>query len=182
LAYDGSELRPHFLRTKFGLKGDGVAIFRGPCHVDDQLVDLEDREKGAFIHSRDMLHLIAELFQVDLPSMVLLQRLTASLIADRVRASLDPMSPSVVRRGDDVYVGNGKLTVSIATVSPVSALMHFGINIDTRDTPVETSGLAPLGIDEQEFAEGLLSDLQAEIRAIIGAACKVRPVFEGPRP
>ena len=179
--YDGLQLRAHFIRGTFGLEGDAAVVFRGRCDVlIDGLVDLEDREAGAFIQSNDMLHFMLELFQSDLSRMVLLQRLLTSMVADRVRSELPSDHPGDVRRsGDDVYVGDGKLTVSIATVSPVSGLIHLGINVDDRDTPVKTAALGPLGIDPGDFAGGLLSDLVTEVDAMRRAVCKVRPAHGG---
>lgn len=179
--YDGMQLRPHFIRGAFGLEGDAAVIFRGGCDVQiDGLVDLEDRESGAFIRSNDMLHLMLELFETDLSRMVVLQRLLTSMVADRVRAALKPDVAATVRRsGDDVYVGDGKLTVSIATVSPVSGLIHLGVNVDDHDTPVKTAALGPLGIDPDSFATGLLDDLRGEIEGMRRAVCKVRPAHGG---
>lgn len=176
LPYDGTQLSPHYLRARFGIGGDAAVLFRGPCHVDEALVDLEDREQGAFIHSRDMLHLIVELFGVGLEPMVLLQRLVACMIADRVRNALPAGSIPVLRRGDDVYAGAGKLTVGIATVSAVSGLLHTGINVTGEGAPVQAAGLLELGISPGPFAEGLLGDLVDEIASVIAASCKVRPV------
>lgn len=180
--YDGTQLRPHFLRHQFGLRGDAAVAFRGSCRVEiDALVDLADREAGAFIASRDMVHVIVEQFQPDLVRMILLQRLLTSLVAENVRSRLAPEVAARVRRqGDDVYVGSGKLTVSIATLSPVSGLIHLGVNVDDRDTPVPTAALGPLGIGPAEFASAVLSDLAAEIEGVADARSKVRPVRESP--
>ncbi|MAG55045.1 MAG: hypothetical protein CMJ83_02015 [Planctomycetes bacterium] len=180
LDYVGIQLRPHFIRERFGLKGDAAVVFRGACRVEGTaLVDLEDREAGAFIASNDMLHLMLERFEPDLPRMVMLQRLLADLVASRVRASV-PEKAAVVRRdGDDVFVGDGKLTVSIATVSPVSGLIHLGVNVDDRDTPVTTAALDPLGIPVASFAQGLVDDLVHELDGIADAVSKVRPAHGG---
>lgn len=171
--YDGTQLRPHFLRTTFGVEGDAAVAFRGPCDVrGDALVDLADRSAGLFIRSSDMVHVIVERFDVDLVRAVFVQRLLAARCADRVReAAREP----VVRKGDDVYVGGRKLNVSIATVSPVSSLIHFGVNVDAREAPVAAIGLLDLGIDPAAFAEGLLSDLDAELEGVALAASKVAP-------
>jgi hypothetical protein len=59
-----------------------------------------------------MLHLIVELFGVDLITMVHLQRLTAAIIADRIRPILKDRNSTVTRSGDDVFVEGGKLTVA----------------------------------------------------------------------
>lgn len=175
--YDGTELRPHFLRTRFGVKGDAIVAFRGACSVVGRaLVDLEDRLADDVIRSHDMIHFIVERFGADLPEMVFLQRLVAALAADRLRAGLDPARAATVRRdGDDVFVGDGKLSVSIATVSPVSGLVHFAVNIDDRDTPVRTAALGPLGFPPEAFASGLVSDVAREIDTVIDALCKVSP-------
>lgn len=180
LAYSGRELRPHFIRTHFKVAGDAAVSFRGPCDVrGGALVDLEDRELGLFIHSADMVHFLVEIFGSDLTSMVLLQRLLATIVADRVRSALDPAIAAEVRReGDDVYVRSGKLSVSIATVSAVSSLIHFGVNVDTEGTPVPTAGLGPLGIDPAVFARGVLEDLRDEVRGVGSALVKVRPVHD----
>jgi len=176
--YTGPELRPHFLRHTFGIHGDAVVAWHGPCEVrGDALVDLEDRDAGDFIKSADMLHILVEQFVPNLSRSVVLQRLLASLAADLVRERCP--SRAVVRRGDDVYVDGGKLSVSIATVSPVSSLIHFGMNIDGRGAPVAVSELNALGIDPRDFAEVLLDRFASEIDGIIDATCKVVPAHPG---
>ena len=63
--YDGRQLRPHFLRKRFGVHGDAAVAFRGACDVrGEALVDLADREDGLFIRSGDMLHVLVSA-QVD---------------------------------------------------------------------------------------------------------------------
>jgi uncharacterized protein len=175
--YDGTQLRPHFLRARFGLKGDAVAAFRGRCEVrGGALVDLADREAGAFILSPDMLHVMIERFETDLVRGVLIQRLLAARCADRVRRAT---SQPVERKGDDVYVAGRKLNVSIATLSPVSTLVHFGVNVDATGAPVAAIGLKDLGIDVAAFAAGLLDDLDAELEGVADAASKVAPAHGG---
>ena len=51
------------------------------------------------------------------------------------------------RSGDDLFVGDGKLTVSIATISATSMKIHLGINITSKGTPedVETIGILETG-------------------------------------
>jgi uncharacterized protein len=172
--YDGSQLRPHFLRARFGVAGDAAVVFRGPAEVaGNALVDLEDRAQAAFIRSADMLHLMIERFEVDLVEGIFLQRMVAAIIADRVRAVT--RGRVVAREGDDVFVDGKKLTVSIATVSPVSTLIHFGINVDPAGAPVAATGLADLGIDPAAFASGLLDAIDAELEGIAAARAKVAP-------
>ena len=181
IVYDGTQLRPHFLRAAFGLAGDAAALFRGACEVPtENLVDLEDQEAGSFIRARDMLHVIVERFEPDLARMVLIQRLLAGIVADEVRAATDPEIAATVRRsGDDVFVGEGKLTVSIATLSPVSALIHFGVNVDAAGAPVRAASLGLLGIPPDSFGQRLLASLAAELEDVALAMAKVRPAHGG---
>jgi len=172
--YDGSQLRPHFVRARFGVAGDAAVVFRGPADVEGAaLVDLEDRARQHVIRSADMLHLIVERFEVDLLVGILVQRLLASIVADQVRAQAP--GRTVVRNGDDVRVDGRKLTVSIATVSPVSTLIHFGINVDPAGAPVPAIGLAELGIAPDAFAQKLLDALDAELEGVAEARSKVAP-------
>jgi uncharacterized protein len=175
--YDGTQLRPHFLRSRFGVRGDAAVAFRGRCEVrGPALIDLADREQGAYILSADMLHVMVERFDLDLVRAALIQRLLAARCADRVRkATAEP----VERRGDDVYVGGRKLNVSIATASPVSTLIHFGVNVDPTGAPVPAIGLKELGLDVAEFAAGLLDDLDRELEGVAEAASKVAPAHGG---
>lgn len=89
----------------------------------------------------------------------------------------------VRRNGDDLFLDRaeaipGKLSVSIATASPTSTLIHAGFNIRTEGTPVPTVGLSELGIDIPIFASELLNRYAAEVEDIFLARCKVRAVSE----
>ena len=89
----------------------------------------------------------------------------------------------VTRKGDDLYLTRtdgtpGKLSVSIATVSATSTLIHTGFNIETEGTPVPTVGLAELDIDVPAFASELLHRYTGEVQDIWLARCKVRAVAE----
>jgi uncharacterized protein len=171
--YDGSQLRPHFLRQRFGVAGDAAVVFRGPADVaGEALVDLEDRARENVIKSADMLHLMVERFEVDLVEGIFLQRMIAAITADLVRARTPR---AVARNGDDVRVEGRKLTVSIATVSPVSTLIHFGINVDPAGAPVPAVGLAELGVEPAAFAASLLDAIDAELEGIALARAKVAP-------
>ena len=179
IAYDGRQLKAHFLRSRFGVLGDAAVIFRGPCEVlEGELVDLADREAGLFIRSQEMLHLIVERFDPDLVRGVLLQRLIAACVEALLRRHLASSGLELRREGDDVFVGEGKLSVSIATVSPVSTLIHFGINIVAEGAPVKVAALAALGVDPESFAAELLAAVAEELEQVSAAVSKVRAVGE----
>ena len=78
------------------------------------------------------------------------------------------------RRGDDLYLGAGKLSVSIATRSAVSSLIHFAVNVTRAGTPVRTSSLADLKVDPAVFARDLLARSAREAASLHEARVKVR--------
>lgn len=168
--YTGPELRSLFLYEK-GIKGDGVLSWVGSCDVKTQdLVDAEDKVTNDFIKSKKMVHFVAEFFHKDVFFAICVQRLTAEIVID-VLNSLS--SKTFVRKGDDIYCDHKKLNVSIATVSPLSALMHFGVNIDSEGAPVPAVGLKDLNIDPDTFAKQVLSRLKEELESIYAASVKV---------
>ncbi len=174
LAYTGDALRSHWIYNSFDLLGDAVVAYCGRCHVElSEMVDLADVHEQASIYSENMLHFIIEHFQTSLEVMVLRQRLLTAQIKD---ALTDLTGKSFRRDGDDIYEGEYKLSVSIATVSPVSGLMHLGLNISSQNTPVPTRGLADYGIDPAVFAQRILQTYAAEIQNMRQAVCKVRAV------
>ncbi len=171
-AYTGSELRSHWIYSTQGLQGDAAVAFAGPCEVKlTEMVDLADVHANASIYSEQMLSIIIEHFQADLRSMILRQRLLTAQVKDLLE-SLGVMG--IRRSGDDLYDGEHKLSVSIATVSPVSGLIHFGINISSKNTPVKTRGLEDYDLDWRSFAEKLLENYGAEEMGVQGALVKVR--------
>lgn len=179
ITYDGRQLSPHWLYRQFDLLGDAVAAFTGPCRVElTEMVDLADVKAAAPIYSPLMLHCIAEFFQTDLELAVYRQRL---LIVTAKELLEEVTGQRVQRQGDDLYLSRpdgtpGKLSVSIATVSLTSTLIHTGFNIETEGTPVPTVGLAELGVDIPTFADELLRRYAAEVQDIWLARCKVRAV------
>ena len=84
------------------------------------------------------------------------------------------------REGDDLYSGNRKLTVSIVTASPVSVLLHMGVNWDSTGAPVSAIGLRDLGVEREqvgELAQEALGVFAREWASIERACTKVRPVL-----
>jgi hypothetical protein len=165
----------HFALRNYGITGDAIVAFVGPCLVaGDDLVDLGDEQAGEKIVAAAMVHFIVEHFGVPLPEAVWRQRVLAAVVAEDVAARTG--AARVRRRGDDVYVDEGKLTVSIATVSPTSALIHLGVNVDAAGAPVKTSDLNSLQIDAAEFAVAVMARYVEEVAAAAAARCKVRGV------
>jgi uncharacterized protein len=175
--YDGSQLRAHWLLSRFGLCGDAAVAFRGACAVRSaEMADLADLD-GPGIAANDMLHVVWESFATpDLLLAVHRQRLLAAQ-AGEVLAQLAP-NVRLRRDGDDLWLGDGKLSISIATVTPVSSLIHFAVNATPGGAPVPIVSLRDLGVDPRVFAHALLARLAAEQASIAVARAKVRPKGE----
>src|SRR5665648_555577 len=143
LNYDGSQLQSLFTYKNFGLMGDSMSIFRGSCRVEqDEMVDMEDVLAQDWIYSEDMLHFIVEHFEMDLEKTIIRQRLLISTIKEELE---DLGVKTLSRNGDDLYEADKKLSVSISTLSPVSTLIHCGLNVSNKNTPIPTIGLRITG-------------------------------------
>ena len=177
--YHGSELSPHWIYKNFKLKGDSTVAFVGECEVKlDEMVDLEDVINNEPIYSDVMLSFIEENFHSTLQEAIFRQRLLAGIVRDMIKERFPEVQ--ITRDGDDVYLNGKKLTVSIATKSPTSTLIHFGINVLPTHAPVDAAGLkSDLKIDDiKGFALELMKRYSEELSDIDFAASKVRGVFE----
>ncbi|OEF98516.1 DUF366 family protein [Desulfuribacillus alkaliarsenatis] len=177
--YDGTQLSSLFAYKSFNVQGDSIVAFRGKCDVTiDEMVDIADVKDKAFIQSKDMLHFIVEQFVIDLEKAVFHQRLLTTIVKEALELEFSERSEvqRVIRSGDDLFIMNRKLSVSIATLSPVSSLIHFGINVSSEGTPVPTCGLRDLQIEPEQFAKRVLDEYTSEIEGIYLARCKVRGV------
>lgn len=177
IKYTGKELAPHWIYKKFHMMGDSAVAFIGECEVNlAEMVDIEDVINDEPIYSKKMLNIIIEHFNIQLAEGVFRQR----LLITTIKELLENMFPSVrIRRnGDDLFINEKKLTVSIATKSVNSVLIHTGINIDPEGAPVDASGLqTDLGMtDVKAFADKLLNNYKEEVADILLATCKVRGV------
>jgi hypothetical protein len=106
--------------------------------------------------------------------MVLRQRLFIAIIHEMF---INEGVQGLIRAGDDLYLGEDKLSVSIATITRVSTMIHTGLNISSMHTPVKTISLPELGIlDIKDFANKIMHAYTTEINSICLARCKVRGV------
>lgn len=173
--YDGSQLRSHWIFDTIDVTGDTVLAFIGGCDVSlEHMVDLADKKQKCSIFSESMLHFIAEFFGPNMNEMILHQRLFVSILADAIRRHVKDVV--IVRKGNDLYDNDAKINVSIATASTVSTLMHVGVNIESRNTPVKTKGLKDYGVEPKMFAEEVLQEYKKEVEGMSVARCKVRGV------
>jgi hypothetical protein len=85
------------------------------------------------------------------------------------------LDKTAVRRvNTDLYDEDAKLSISVATLTPVSSVIHFGINISSANTPVKTKGLEDYGVDPPDLAKKVLERYSQDIEGIYKARCKVR--------
>ena len=172
--YTGEQLRSHWARRTFGVKGDCIVSFLGSCDVKPEfMVDLEDLESGSRIYSPLMLHFIIEHFGSDLRSGVLMQRLLAAIACEHLR---NASGLPILRSGDDLYLEKKKISVSIATCSAVSTLIHFGINVQTKGVPVLACGLEELGLKADVTAHHIMAGFAGEIASVEISRTCARPV------
>ena len=175
IEYTGKELHSLWIARTFNLSGDVLLGFIGPCNVPvENLVDQEDVRRGVGIRAALMLHFIAEHFDDSLDQAILRQRLLVCVTGELLRQRRPDLP--LRRRGDDVLVEDRKLSVSITTASPVSTLIHLGLNIDPTGAPVPAIGLAELGISPEEIAPQIMQGYVAELESCAAARCKVKAV------
>lgn len=177
IKYIGSQLAPHWIYKNYKIQGDAIVAFQGECKVDlTEMVDIEDVINNEPIYSKYMLSFITEQFGISLSEGVFRQRLLMCIIKEL----LEERGVFVKRNGDDLMIDGKKLSVSIATKSMTSILIHTGLNILSEGAPVKACGLySELGINNtKEFAIEVMNRYSEELEDIKFAATKVRGVVE----
>jgi len=155
--YDGSQINPSWAFREFAVKDSTIVSWVGPMDIQsDNLIDYED--VGLDIKGNKMLHFIVEHFDEQPGNLRLIyhrQRLLVMITRD----ILKDYSVDTTQDGDDIFIDNKKLSVSIASASISSMKIHFALNVTTQGTPddVETSALE----DNMDMNE--LSALQDKI-------------------
>lgn len=182
IKYIGSQLAPHWIYKNFHILGDAIVAFTGEMDVKiTEMVDIEDVISDSPIYSKKMVSFIIEQFGISLSECVLRQRFLICIIIEELRKILGDKF-KIRRSGDDIFVNiNGKdkkLSVSIATKSTTSGLIHTGLNIDPTGAPVDACGLTTdLGITNiEEFAQNIMKRYIEEDKEVFEATCKVRGV------
>lgn len=175
--YDGQQLSCQYAYLEHRLLGNSIIAWRGSCNVDSEyMADGEDLLAGETISSDEMIHFLVEIFDTKLVTAVALQRLLATIVRDEIY-KLSLYKPLEIRReGDDLFLGDRKLSISVAAQSPLSCLIHFAVNITNEGTPVKTGSLTDLSVDPVVFAKNVLSEFQKEYKSILEATYKVLPV------
>lgn len=171
ISYDGRQMDSQWAYRTFGVSGDSIVAFIGPCDIPpENILDLADAH--SVIRGPLMLHFIVEHFDRDLEKGVLRQRLLAGMVKEELESRV---RLQVRRDGDDLYDGEAKLSISIAALTPVSCKIHFAINIkEAKDVGVKTKGVEAYRIEPKDFAKAVLERYRRETVGIYEARCKAR--------
>lgn len=199
--YDGSQLVSLRSYLKHKILGDSIVAWIGACDIPfEHMVDGEDLNAGAAIRGDRMVHFIVEKFDSQLLAGVSLQRLLASIVKDYLVEKTGEAGQCLYRSGDDIYARSAhlkrlekfktplatkkaksqakqadpKLSISIATQSPISSLIHFAVNITNKGTPVRTLSLEDLDVEPKKFANEILKRFAQECETVREATMKVR--------
>ena len=145
--YDGSQINPSWAFQEFGIYGSSIVTWIGPVNITpDNLKDFAD--VGLEIKSNYMVNFICEFFDQQ-PTNMRVAYLRQRLLVMIFREILTEYGISTKREGDDIFVENRKLSISIASVSLSSAKIHFALNLEDKGTPndVETIGLFDIQVN-----------------------------------
>ncbi|HLB69874.1 MAG: DUF366 family protein [Candidatus Methanoperedens sp.] len=165
MKYDGSQIMPLWAYS-IGIKGDSMVLFHGPMDVAlEHMKDFEDRKEEKAIKGDDLLHIIIEKF--DSPASMRLAYYMQRLLVVCIRDVLMNHGVQTARKGDDLFIEDRKLTVSIATAGISSEKIHCGINITTQGTPedVRTASLEESDLKDwkpiaREISETFLREIE----------------------
>ena len=181
--YNGDQLTSQFNYRTTGIVGDSIIAFIGEMGVSpSHMVDIEDVVANDFIYSPKALNFIIELFDINIETTALYQRAFMRIIVEQLKESILLTEGSLRLHGDDIYLDRpntppAKMSVSIATVSKVSGLIHAALNIELSDKiPVFASCLTELGLSEKQvnvFAYKCGSDFQKFVADIKRCKYKV---------
>jgi hypothetical protein len=171
LVYDGTQLCSHFAYKNFNISGDSIVGFSGPVNVRlSEMVDIEDVIAKEPILSDLMLNFIIEVFDFELKGLICLQRLFICILKELIEKD---SGKSIERKGDDLFFSGRKLSVSIATKSPISGLIHTALNIKNTGTPIPVASLEELNIEPHNFALRAMESFAREYESVLFARTKV---------
>ncbi|MBQ9160023.1 MAG: DUF366 family protein [Methanobrevibacter sp.] len=158
--YDGSQINPSWAFQEFSIYGSSIITWIGPVNITpDNLKDFAD--VGLEIKSNNMVNFICEFFDQQ-PTNMRIAYLRQRLLVMIFREILTEKGIKTTREGDDIFVDERKLSISIASVSLSSAKIHFALNLEDKGTPgdVDTIGLYDIKVNgKQVFTEDNLLDL-----------------------
>ena len=156
--YDGSQINPSWAFQEFKVKDSTIVSWIGPMNIlGDNLIDYED--VGLDIKGDKMLHFIVEHFD-EQPGNLKLAYHRQRMLVMITRDKLLDYGIKTTQDGDDIFINDRKLSVSIATASISSMKIHFALNITTKGTPSDVNTSA---LDDECMTLSEIEQLQDEI-------------------
>jgi len=159
--YVDGTLRSGFFKSE----KDYIVSFIGNADVTfDGMCDRDDLNTEAPFIKGYMLHFIAEFKNTTLQEMMLYQRLFARIVYDELRSST--ICSQLRITGNDIYVGDRKLSVGIATSTITNTqIMHYALNITKGDCPLDVEYLSRIApnIDPRSFSINLMKIFNKEV-------------------
>lgn len=167
--YDGSQINPSWAFQEFGIYGSSIITWIGPVNITpDNLKDFAD--VGLEIKSNNMVNFICEFFDQQ-PTNMRIAYLRQRLLVMIFREILAENGITTKREGDDIFVEDRKLSISIASISLSSSKIHFALNLEDKGTPddVETIGLYDIKVNNQQVfnEDNLLNLIQNTVNRFI---------------
>ncbi len=176
--YTGEQLKPLWIYENTSLLGDALVAWVGEASVGlDHMIDMEDVKNKDWIYSTQMVHFIVECFHQNVITMTAFQRVMVFCLYESLVPFLKPdrlKEDLWVRKGDDWYFNKKKLNVGIATQSPTSGMIHIGVNVSSKETPVPTIGLEDFSVPVEKWVNTYLELVKLEWDSIVESTFKVK--------
>lgn len=192
LKYNGTQLTSMF-PYKLSKGTSNIVAFRGPMDVRiGEMIDSEDVVKNDPIWSDDAINFILELPFTNIVGAVAIQRTIIHLFAAYFNDLKQNKDVPLYVDGDDILSGYDtsykKYSVSIATQTAHSSLIHIGLNLHAgKKAPKFAGNLADFFLNTPESSSSKLTKeedlmrilshiIKEELNSIYSATLKVLPL------
>jgi len=154
LTFTGEQLHSLFAYDNYNILGDSIIAFIGACDISlKETVDLETQKARKYSYVPKMLHFLCEHFEVDVEKAILRSYLLLDIAKDILNEKLG--TNQIKRVFNELYDGESRVAISMATSSPVSSLIYVGVHI-VPPTDIPAKGLEDYQIDPLEFGNLVL--------------------------
>ncbi|MCG3225510.1 MAG: DUF366 family protein [Candidatus Heimdallarchaeota archaeon] len=164
IIYDGSQLSSQYIANNYNVLGNSILVFRGGMSLSPaEMIDIKDIQREShlaeiLISSDDSLHVIIEEFDIQPPNLEI-EYYRLRLLTLLILEQLNLKGIKIQRKGTDIYIGEKKLNVAIASVGVTNSKIHFGLNVGNSGFPqhVNAIGLLELEFKDNQLKEWIIS-------------------------
>ncbi len=164
IIYDGSQLSSQYIANNYNVLGNSILVFRGGMSLSPaEMIDIKDIQREShlaeiLISSDDSLHIIIEEFDIQPPNLEI-EYYRLRLLTLIILEKLNLKGIKAQRKGTDIYIGEKKLNVAIASVGVTNSKIHFGLNVGSSGFPqhVTAIGLLELEFEDSQLKEWIIS-------------------------